>query len=191
MSTKPAEGERRAISGYRPQYLIGAALILRALSKGDLEWIRVADPNAGRVDDIQIVTSGRIDAHQVKWAQYPDAITLRGLTHVGEGEENLIYQLAQGWKELGHQYPRHRIVVHLTTNRIPSVSDSGMPPPSPKPTPYHFSAFIAQAWRPSQHRGIQIDDAWGAVWKELKAAKRASSEAQEEKRIDDNFCGAC
>ncbi len=70
MTTKPGEGERRAVGGYRPQYLVSASLILEALEQGDLEWIRVADPSAGRVDDMQIATTGRIDAYQVKWARY-------------------------------------------------------------------------------------------------------------------------
>jgi len=50
----PSEGERRAVSGYRYQYRISAYLILKALRKGDLKWIRVADPDAGRVDDFQL-----------------------------------------------------------------------------------------------------------------------------------------
>lgn len=50
----PAMGERRAIGGYHPQYRVAAGLIIRALRNGALEWIRVADPEAGRVDDLQI-----------------------------------------------------------------------------------------------------------------------------------------
>ena len=48
-------GERRAIGGYHPQYRVAAGLIVRALRNGALDWIRVADPDAGRVDDPQIV----------------------------------------------------------------------------------------------------------------------------------------
>ena len=53
MNLEPAEGERRAATGYRHQYLVGAALILNQLNTRQLEWIRVADPEAGRVDDLQ------------------------------------------------------------------------------------------------------------------------------------------
>ena len=61
----PAMGERRAIGGYHPQYRVAAGLILRGLRDGTLEWIRVADPEAGRVDDFQIATANSLDAYQV------------------------------------------------------------------------------------------------------------------------------
>lgn len=79
MSIKPGEGERRAAGGYHPQYLVCAKFILHALKQRDLEWIRVADPDAGRVDDVQIETTARIDAYQVKWQQYPGTMTLNHL----------------------------------------------------------------------------------------------------------------
>jgi hypothetical protein len=47
------DGERAAILGYYPQYVIAADLIYSALLDGSLESVRVADPNAGAVDDIQ------------------------------------------------------------------------------------------------------------------------------------------
>jgi len=61
----PAMGERRAIGGYHPQYRVAAGLIIRALRNGALEWIRVADPEAGRVDDLQIGARDVLDAFQV------------------------------------------------------------------------------------------------------------------------------
>jgi hypothetical protein len=57
-STPQGEGERRAIGGYYPQYRVAAALILRGLPDGTLDAIRLADPEAGRIDDIQII--GRV-----------------------------------------------------------------------------------------------------------------------------------
>ena len=58
----PAMGERRAIGGYHPQYRVAAGLIIRALRNGALEWIRVTDPEAGRVDDLQIGARDVLDA---------------------------------------------------------------------------------------------------------------------------------
>lgn len=66
----PAMGERRAIGGYHPQYRVAAGLILRAFRDGTLESVRVADPEAGRVDDLQIATRGRLDAYQIKWSRH-------------------------------------------------------------------------------------------------------------------------
>jgi hypothetical protein len=76
----PASGERQAIGGYYPQYRIAAFLTLRALREENLEWIRVADPEAGRVDDFQIGRRGRVDAFQMKWKRYGGPVTFRELT---------------------------------------------------------------------------------------------------------------
>lgn len=66
---KPADGERSAMIGYVPQYKVAANFIYTALLDGTLEWIKIADPEVGRVDDIQIATTGRLDAYQVKWGE--------------------------------------------------------------------------------------------------------------------------
>ena len=86
MSRKPAEGERIATSGYRHLYLVSADHVIKALSARRLEWIRVADPEARRVDDIQIGTTGRVDAYQVKWTQYGGTLTLGDL--IGGGSQD-------------------------------------------------------------------------------------------------------
>jgi hypothetical protein len=170
--SKPAEGERRAASGYRAQYLVGAAAVLDALDRGDLAWIRVADLEAGRVDDLQIGTTARVDAYQVKWEQYGGTTTLRDLVH-GTGENpSLIAQLADGWRRLQQAYAHHRVVVHLRTNAIPSSSTSAaMPETEPKPRPYHFAAFVDQAWRPAQHwEKYSQRKEWSAVWESIRTA---------------------
>ena len=79
-TSPPAEGERRAIGGYYPQYRLAAALILRGLRDGTLEAIRLADPEAGHVDDVQIIGRDRRDAFQVKWSRYGEPpLTFREL----------------------------------------------------------------------------------------------------------------
>src|SRR5204863_4090511 len=65
---RPGEGERNALVGFVPQYKIFAAQILRALHRRTLVAIAIADPEAERLDDIQIETANRIDAYQVKWS---------------------------------------------------------------------------------------------------------------------------
>jgi hypothetical protein len=97
-STPPAEGERRAIGGYFPQYRIAAALVLRGLRGGTLEAIRLADPRAGRVDDIQIIGRGKLDAFQVQWSRYGEPpVTFRELTKPDGSSPALIAQLGDGW----------------------------------------------------------------------------------------------
>lgn len=75
----PADGERRAVRGYTAQYAVAASLVYNALLEGDLEWVRVADPKAGRLDDLLIATIGRLDAYQIKWEEYESRITFRSL----------------------------------------------------------------------------------------------------------------
>ena len=105
MTTKPGEGERRAASGYRAQYLVGAQTVLEALESGDFAWVRVADPDVGRADDLQVAKTARIDAYQVKWSQYPGAITLNDLVGGADGKPSLMAQLVDGWRRLRARYP--------------------------------------------------------------------------------------
>lgn len=80
-----SSGERAAIVGYSAQYFIAAEQIYAALLAGQLEWIALADPAAGRVDDIQVATPGKIDAYQIKWGEQVGSISFNDLT-TGEGD---------------------------------------------------------------------------------------------------------
>ena len=51
-ATPPAEGERRAIRGYVSQYEKAGAAIYAALERNQLQWVGVADRNAGIADDL-------------------------------------------------------------------------------------------------------------------------------------------
>lgn len=172
-SISPAEGERRAIGGYHPQYLVSASLIHRTLRDGNLRWIRVADPEAGRVDDLQIGTDSRVDAYQVKWSLYAEPLRFRELTGPSRGAPGLIAQLADGWKRLKSIHTGHRIVVHLVTNRLPATSDRVITT-DPAPTPAHTAAFIGQVW--NQAKGspptsaLAPPPAWQPAWDALQIA---------------------
>jgi len=186
MNKKPANGERNAISGYRNQYLIGANIIFNALEKRDLEWIRVADPDMGRVDDFQVATTARVDAYQVKWEQYPGAITYNDITKDNGSAPPLFMQLADGWKRLKKLYTSQRVVVHLVTNQFASSSSKGsMPQNKSQPSPYHFAAFIEQAWKPAQNKGkIDFSGAWESVWREIQKNTGLSVEEFKEFILD-------
>jgi hypothetical protein len=65
VANEPGEGERRAATGYFPQYRIAAELTIAHIR--DLEWLKVADPSAGIADDFQLaLRTGPIHALQVK-----------------------------------------------------------------------------------------------------------------------------
>lgn len=116
----PAAGERRALGGYHPQYRLAASLVLRALRDGALEWLRLADPEAGRLDDVRIGTPGRIDAYQVKWSRDATTFTFNDLVARPDATTpGLIAQLADGWRRLGSMHTGREVVVHLATERLP------------------------------------------------------------------------
>ena len=140
----PAMGERRAIGGYHPQYRVAAGLIIRALRNGTLEWIRVADPEAGRVDNLQIGAGGLLDAYQVKWSRFPQTFTFNDLVKPSIDRPSLIRQLADGWQRLRAANPARRITVHLVTDDFASTHDH-LPGAAQPHTADHFASFLAEA----------------------------------------------
>ena len=86
----PAWGERDAVTGYYPQYRISAARVIRALRDDTLQWIAVADPRAGRVDDFQIGSGQRVDGFQFKWKRYGGAFKFSDLTSQTDSKPSLI-----------------------------------------------------------------------------------------------------
>lgn len=175
----PADGERAAICGYNSQYRISASLILRRLQERNLEWIRIADLNGGRLDDFQISSDHQVDAYQMKWSEYPDNFTFNDLTVGSKEKPSLILQLAEGWKDLSKKYPDSRVVVHLVTNKVPSASPSnGMPTENPAPAKRHFAGFIEQSWKPAQKILIDSDweftPEWRNTWSTIREASHLS-----------------
>lgn len=128
MSNHPSSsGERAAIIGYSAQYRIAAEIIYSALVSEELEWIALADPDAGRVDDIQVATPGRLDAYQVKWGEQTGTLSFNDITS-GKGDttlassKGLIGQLAGGWHKFKQAHPTRRVVVHLVARDIASTT---------------------------------------------------------------------
>lgn len=138
-----------------------------------LEWVRVADPVAGQVDDLQMGTPGRVDAYQIKWSQYPRSLTFNHLCVSSRRNSPLIAQLAQGWLILKNEYPNSRVVVHLVTDDILSTSDR-LPSAESHPGPSHFAAFMEQAWKPAKmlpsDASLDIAEKWLAAWNVMRDA---------------------
>jgi len=178
MSISAGEGERIAASGYYPQYLVSAKLTIDVLKQNDLEWVKIADPDAGQVDDLQLARTARLDAYQIKWKQYRGTISFNDLVKSKKGSKPLFKQLADSWIKLKEAHPNRRIVVHLLTSAIPSSSSSAkLPEFSNPPTPYHFSAFIEQAWNSSNFDTKKFEDNdWKPVWDRLKVISGLSGD---------------
>jgi len=178
----PAEGERKAAGGLRFQYQVSAYLILRALKEPTLEWIRIADPAAGRVDDFQLGRPGQADGFQFKSAAYGGHFSFRDLVRPENGKPSLIAQLAHGWKTLQKLHPGRRIKVHLVTNQMPSVSDSLPTSGSKQNVTRHFAAFILECWKPSQRAPRRskfvVPRKWTKAWSVLRRASQCSDEGE-------------
>ena len=169
-STRPAEGERSATRGYSAQYRIAAELIYAALLDGDLEWIRVADPEAGRVDDIQVGRTGRIDAYQIKWGEYEGRLTFRALIAKDgaskDPKPSLFAQLSDGWSRLTRAGQGRVAHVHLITRA--SASDADDVDGSDR----HFQVFLRHAWavRATWATDAGVMASWSSAIETLRSA---------------------
>jgi hypothetical protein len=146
--SRPAEGERRAIRNLTAQYRVAALLIIDALQAGDLEWIRLVDPDAGRLDDVLIARPGRLDAYQIKWSDYRHNITFRQLIEPskvsGKVYPSPFSLMAEGWQALKAIYPTRRIHAHYLTHDAATANDSSK---TPKAVPHdHLQAFLRHAF---------------------------------------------
>lgn len=161
----PAQGERAATGGYFAQYRLCAQGILSSLRNETLEWIRLADLTAGRVDDFQIGSSARVDAHQVKWSSNPGGFTFRDLTALDGGNPCLINQLADGWSRLKSINSNLRVVVHLVTNETPSASR--LIDLVGEQTKGSFAEFLTEALNPFIESRNTIPVKWSGAWQIL------------------------
>lgn len=163
--TAPGEGERRALIGYSGQLKVAATRILAAFDEGILEAIAVADPDAGKVDDVQLVTRTpeglRVDGFQVKWSGQSEALAdaeFRGYLADALHGRGL---LAQAWSRRDAQVKR--FVVHLHTNR--PISTATLRGEACKGASLTLPRFLTEVWRPAQHGAIRDIDEVPTSWR--------------------------
>ena len=100
-SIAPAEGERRAMRGYYPQYHLATSLIIKGLLDKSLVKVVLVNPDAGRVDDILIYSTHRLDAYQVKWS-IADKYWNYNTDFIKDesGTPSILNQLVDGWMQI-------------------------------------------------------------------------------------------
>lgn len=180
----PAEGERRAAIGFAGQYGLAARIVCDHLSA--LEWIHLADPDAGIADDFQFKAGATRHALQVKWAQYPESFTWSELTSTAASRDALLAGLARAWTAIRTTWDGP-LVVHLCTNGQPSVSPPAAASVLGSATvngPKHLAAFLARSFQPTQRavrdnlldmgdvRSLEVFAEWEPVWTELQRVSR-------------------
>lgn len=157
-----AEGERSAVVGFSGQYGLAARTVRAKIST--LEWIRVADPDAG-VADFQFQAAGTRYALQVKWAQYPATFGWAELVNASKNAAPLVRRLAQAWQRIRETWSGP-LEIRLWSNENPSVTKpregSVLASCSARP-PQHFAAFLARSWMPARERLRGSSGSWSQV----------------------------
>lgn len=188
--TRPADGERRAVRGFSNQYLVAAELIYESLRHNALEWIRVADPEAGRVDDIQIATPARLDAYQIKWSRFEERISFNDLvSSTGSGPDaspSPMQQLADGWRRLRTMHPGRTARVHFLTRSTASSADRINAPGIQGAR--HLQAFMAEAYRRRWDWATAAEQASLSGWLPAIGRLKVASGVTDEEFPD--FCSA-
>ncbi len=116
----PAAGDRIDIGGKKPQFEAFAHYIYQHLLKGDLDWVKIADDKADKLDDIQFATTSEIHAFQMKWSNQSK---LPAFTYANF--KQLLLEMIPGWKALkAANAGSHKVLhVHMITNRPASTKD--------------------------------------------------------------------
>ncbi|MDO6431533.1 hypothetical protein Q4E93_13090 [Flavitalea sp. BT771] len=156
MAKAASSGDKIDLIGKKPQFDLFARYAYEALKADELKLIRVGDPEAMKLDDIQYETSTEIHAFQVKWSgkKRPEPFYFREL-------EVLFPDLVDAWRRLRTVYKAgsKRIIGHLLSNRSPSRGDRIEPNGKNIGT---FDDFVRESWVRLK-RGEPIVPKWQPV----------------------------
>ncbi len=161
---KPAEGDRIDIGGKLPQFDVFAKFAYRELVYDNLTWIRVADPKAGKVDDVLYSTNAEIHGYQLKWSnkEKPTPFSYNDFLP-------LLKECLSGWKELKveHASENKRVIVHLLTNRPISSNDAMK---DKNIVIGSFSDFLNEVWKKLKINQDYDQKKWKAIIDEIKSS---------------------
>lgn len=170
-----ASGERAAIGGYLPQFDEFAWFVYLNLINNELEWIRVADPKAEKLDDIQYSTHSELHAYQVKWTIADANISFANFIE-------LIPLISGSWKTLKTNNPSKKVIPHLITNKTVSSHDSLKVGDTKIGS---FETFLTEVWNKLQSNQ-KVEAKWNPIIAELKkTTKLGDSDFDEFVRVFD------
>ena len=161
--TVSASGERAAIGGYLPQFDEFAWFVYLNLINNKLEWIRVADPKAEKLDDIQYATHSELHAYQVKWTIADAIISFANFTE-------LIPLITSSWKSLKTNNPSKKVIPHLITNKPVSSHDS-LKDKDRDTKIGSFENFLTEVWTKLKSNQA-VDAKWNPIITEFKKATK-------------------
>ena len=160
-------GERRARWGYGYQDKIATERILNLLREDlregntDFEGVRLADLDAGRVDDFVLVWEKRVEGNSIKWSGEATPLNWGELI----GASGLFKELADGYKRLRDRWPDKDVLVRLQSNR----------PPSPEKhhaqliSTFSVAEFVRDHWSsgPTAHDSVEVTAVWSSISEHL------------------------
>lgn len=164
-----ASGERAAMGGYLPQFDEFAWFVYLNLINKELKWIRIADPKAEKLDDIQYSTYSEIHAYQVKWTIADANISFANFTE-------LLPLITSSWKSLKTANPSKKIIPHLITNKPISTHDS-LKEGNIKIG--SFQDFLSEVWTKLKSNQT-IDVKWNSILAEFKKSSKLNDSEFEE-----------
>lgn len=159
----PGMGERWARSGYGYQDKVATERILDSLRRelidrsGDFEGVRLADLQAGRVDDLVLVRKGSIEGNSIRWSAAETDWRWRDLI----GKSGLLRELADGWTRLRDHWTRRTITVRLHTNQPASnATHHAQLIPS-----FSVAEFVDKYWHlgPDAADSHEVREAWDKI----------------------------
>jgi hypothetical protein len=162
-SEPPAMGERRARWGFGYQDKVATERILTFLRKdlregsAELEGVRLADLEAGRVDDFVLVWGNKVEGNSIKWSRDAAPFTWGDLI----GASGLLKELASGYDRLRGRWPGRAITVRLQTNR-PASTDRHH---AQLITSFSIHEFVTTHWAlgPDTVDSIEAREAWRRI----------------------------
>mgnify|MGYP000583773555 CR=1 FL=1 len=152
----PSDGDRIDLGGKLPQFDEFAWLAYKELNYGNLDWIRVADPLALKLDDIQFSTRTEIHAYQVKWSNQENPPPFRFKEFSA-----LLPEILSGWNSIKkhHSNEGKKVFAHLLTNRPLSTNDTIN---SGSESIGSFDDFVREVWN-----RIRIGKSYDQKWTDI------------------------
>ena len=125
----------------------------------EFKGVRLADLQAGRVDDFVLVWSRQVEGHSIKWSGDASPMNWGDLI----GAKGLVKELAQGFLELCQRWPDRTVTVRLQTNRPPSLETHA----NQLISAFSVAEFRRDHWKkgPTAEDSDVLKEAWGKIAK--------------------------
>jgi len=161
-------GEHWARGGYGYQDKVATQRILEILrndafsGEPSFDGVRLADIDAGRVDDFVLVWRDRIEGNSIKWSVAASPINWGELI----GANGLIAELADGYGRLKKGWPTREVSVSLQTNRPPSTSKHK----NQLVSAFSVAEFLAVHWPngPTESDDPALTETWSKIQKHTR-----------------------